>query len=331
MYRFNYGDPRKKSLKIYESTKSVRKISAPARIEKNPQEEELTANWTSNCIQMNETTEADTGKINKLFWTNGKLKYIGFVDKEKKRNGRGQYYDVHGNLYFCGTFKDNRFEGQYCEYYHTNKMYRYKGGAINGLMGGNGIEFYKNGKMKFRGNFERGRPNFNNFNVEYHANGQISKIGKNQETEVEKPPNSGKFKTVSEFIGTDFVSQGVDVRYYVAPPEVEQEVDVNGVNVNQGNNQAVNAQPQDQNNNNAGQAPVNRDIALNRADFQHVLVAIRQWRANGGINNQQGENPIALPDGRQLRDADLQQIVEMINQARNQPQNQQNPPNPPQN
>ena len=84
----------------------------------------------------------------------------------RQLNGRGKYYDIHGNLYFIGTFRDNRFEGPNCQYLFTNNMIRYKGGAWNGLFEGKGREFHKNGKMKARGEFEKGRPTYKTFNVE---------------------------------------------------------------------------------------------------------------------------------------------------------------------
>jgi antitoxin component YwqK of YwqJK toxin-antitoxin module len=162
MYEFDYGDPRKrshfssqlgmarcpddqKSSYVNDHMKSIRKMSAPPKDQapwrdapgpKAPRESSLAlvAKPKRSCIEMSENFGVDHLSVDKLYWRNGYLKFIGFVDKEKKKNGRGKYFDVSGNLYFIGTFRDNRFEGRKNFYYYCNNMLKFKGESWNGKL-----------------------------------------------------------------------------------------------------------------------------------------------------------------------------------------------------
>ena len=146
--------------------------------------------------------------ISRLYWRNGNLKYIGFVDNiiDKNKNGRGKYFDVHGNLYFVGNFKNNKFDGPKNTYYYTNRMIRFKGESSNGNFK-KGIEFHKNGKFKYRGSFESVKPKFNVFNIEYHSNGQILKIGCENKLNSIDDTNT-ESNTEPNFEGAEFDNKG---------------------------------------------------------------------------------------------------------------------------
>ena len=152
-------------------------------------------NKKSSQIDRNSLSEIPC--VHKMYWRNGNLKYIGFVDNniDKNKNGRGKYFDVSGNIYFVGNFRNNKFDGPNNTYFHTNMMIRFKGESRNGNFK-KGVEFHKNGKFKVKGSYDKFQPSFDEFNIEYHPNGQLLKVGfvnkfKNDETTKTEPKFEG--------------------------------------------------------------------------------------------------------------------------------------------
>lgn len=230
MYEFDYGDPRKRS---YQSqlglSRRPESVNSPyfkdymKSIKKLSSSVDISEKQLNNIYESENYGASDTNTVQKCFWRNGNLKYIGFVDKFKQKNGKGKYYDVNGNLYFIGEFRDNKFEGGDNSYYHTNGMLRFQGESVNGMFR-EGVEFHKNGKFKFRGRYSRCKPDFDKFNIEYYSNGQIMKIGKNKVLEKEEEmieekrcdanvDNKKEDEVDQErFEGIEYCKEGIDKR-----------------------------------------------------------------------------------------------------------------------
>ena len=115
-------------------------------------------------------------------FVNSILVYEGEFNDDK-RNGYGIEYNTNGNVIFEGTFLDGQrwegfvkekengkesFEGEYKngkrngkgkEFYYEifkENIIKFDGNYLNGERSGKGIEYFKNGKIKFVGDFLKG-------------------------------------------------------------------------------------------------------------------------------------------------------------------------------
>ena len=92
-------------------------------------------------------------------------KYVGQLNKNKKKEGRGSFLQKSG--YTIGYFMDDCANGE-CKTYDTKlKFCEYEGNFVDGIKKGFGIMHYKNGDM-YEGNFDNG---VKNGNGKYHHNG----------------------------------------------------------------------------------------------------------------------------------------------------------------
>ena len=83
-------------------------------------------------------------------------KYIGQVDKLKKRNGIGKYYYNSGKVKYFGHFKDGERSGAGVLYDQLGKR-RYVGQWENNIGEGIGIVYNKHEKISYKGKIQKGQ------------------------------------------------------------------------------------------------------------------------------------------------------------------------------
>ena len=81
------------------------------------------------------------------YYDNGQIKFIGEYSNGKRWNGNG--YDIYGNK----KFEIKEGKGHIKEYEDHNYNLIFEGDYLNGEKNGYGKEFYKNGYIKFEGEY----------------------------------------------------------------------------------------------------------------------------------------------------------------------------------
>jgi hypothetical protein len=71
-----------------------------------------------------------------------------------KMEGYGVYYDANGSRYE-GNYMNDKREGQGV-YYSVNGD-RYEGNWVNNKMDGHGVEYFKDGTVKRKGDWKKGK------------------------------------------------------------------------------------------------------------------------------------------------------------------------------
>ena len=104
-------------------------------------------------------------ELNWIVKTTKAGKYVGQVNKNKKKEGRGSYLQKSG--YIIGYFMDDDANGECKTYDNKLKFCEYEGNFVNGVKKGFGIMHYKNGDL-YEGNFDNG---VKNGMGKYHHNG----------------------------------------------------------------------------------------------------------------------------------------------------------------
>ena len=104
-------------------------------------------------------------ELNWIVKTTKAGKYVGQVNKNKKKEGRGSYLQKSG--YIIGYFMDDDANGECKTYDNKLKFCEYEGNFVDGVKKGFGIMHYKNGDL-YEGNFDNG---VKNGMGKYHHNG----------------------------------------------------------------------------------------------------------------------------------------------------------------
>ena len=80
------------------------------------------------------------------YYENGKLEYKGGYDKDKRRNGRWEYYFNNGKLWSIGEYEYGKMEGKK-EVYWPDGQIRYKGQFSNNKKSGHWVFYNADGSV----------------------------------------------------------------------------------------------------------------------------------------------------------------------------------------
>ena len=121
----------------------------------------------------------------KLYYPNGKIKYIGNI-KRNKLEGRGIFYYKNGDIAYEGDFVNNKFEGKGILFNKKGNI-GYKGDFVNNKFEGKGILYDDNGNILYEGNFVNNE--FKGKEISYNENKNID-----YENEMKNDFSDGKGK-----------------------------------------------------------------------------------------------------------------------------------------
>ena len=91
----------------------------------------------------NFVNDSPDGKV-KMYYANGDLEYEGLMSAGCKE-GAGILYDENCKKIFKGTFKEDKYHGNTCFLYHSNKKMAYSGGFKNNMKSGKAKDWYNTG------------------------------------------------------------------------------------------------------------------------------------------------------------------------------------------
>ena len=131
--------------------------------------------WNSNIKYQGEfKNNGYHGDNVKIYLGEGSLEFEGRYC-EGKRQGYGKWYHLNQSLYYAGEFRNNYIycNDELAKTYHSNDMLMFQAYfRDNGLKYGHGKAWYKNGKIKYQGNWDYDCP-YNDLVIVYSSDGII--------------------------------------------------------------------------------------------------------------------------------------------------------------
>ena len=99
----------------------------------------------------------------KIYFPNGKLKYVGFL-KDGKYHGMGSLYDPNGRLMYIGNWENGLKSGKGCGFFSTHNDFWYAGEWLLHHPHGKGT-LYIQKALVYTGEFKEGQ--YHGYGVEY--------------------------------------------------------------------------------------------------------------------------------------------------------------------